>query len=325
MKIVIPGGSGHIGQLLARGFVDRGAEVVVVGRGSSSQAKDQNNGSLRFCSWDGRNQGDWSQHVDGADLVINLAGRSVNCRYNAENRKIITESRVHSAQAVAAAIAAAKNPPAVWMQMSTATLYEHRFDQPNDEYTGIIGGADPKVPDTWKFSIDVVKAWEKVVDEADLPGTRKVKMRTSILMSPDPGGPFEVLLRLVRLGLGGTCGSGKQYISWMHDQDFWRSVLFVLENKDLDGAINFAAPNPLPNAQFMAALRKAWGAGIGLPSTEWMLELGALVLQSETELILKSRRVVPARLLEHGFKFDFPEWPQAASDLCERWRKLQSG
>ena len=231
------------------------------------------------------------------------------------------ESRLKSTQIVAGAIAKAQQPPRVWLQASTATIYAHRYDAPNDEATGIIGGSEPNAPDTWRFSIDVATSWEHVFNEVTTPHTRKVLMRSAIIMSPDQGGPFDILLRLVRLGLGGTLGNGKQYVSWIHDQDFVQAVLWLIQHEELDGAVNLAAPNPLPNSEFLQSLRKAWGISWGLPATDWMLEMGAFLLRSETELMLKSRRVVPKRMLESGFSFQFSTWPEAAHDLCTRWRE----
>jgi uncharacterized protein (TIGR01777 family) len=253
--------------------------------------------------------------------VINLAGQSVNCRYTHENRKVIIDSRVKSTKVVGEAIANAAKPPRVWLQASTATLYAHRYDVANDEETGIIGGDEPNASDTWRFSINVVKAWERAANESPTPDTRKVLMRTAIVMSPDRGGPFATLLRLVRYGLGGQSGNGRQFVSWLHDADLIRSVFWLIQQDELSGPVNLAAPNPLPNSDFMRLLREAWGATFGLPASKWMLELGAFALRSETELILKSRRVVPSRLLEAGFVFEFSTWREAAKDLCARARR----
>jgi hypothetical protein len=315
MKIVIPGGSGQVGTILARAFHQRGDEVVVLSRTQTASVP------WRVAQWDGETLGDWTSELEAADAVINLAGQSVNCRYTETNRRILTESRVKSTRIVGQAIAATNNAPRVWLQASTATLYAHRCDAPNDEATGIIGGEEPDAPDTWRFSIDVVKKWERELNAAATPQTRKVLMRSAIVMSPDRGGPFDMLLRLVRLGLGGTLGNGKQFVSWIHDQDFVRAVDWLIQHPELEGPVNLASPNPLPNSEFMQALRKAWGIGFGLPATEWMLELGAFVLRSETELMLKSRRVVPTRLLQSGFTFQFPTWLEAANDLCNRARE----
>ncbi|MDQ1590534.1 MAG: uncharacterized protein QOG71_1161 [Pyrinomonadaceae bacterium] len=316
MKIVLPGGTGQVGTVLARAFQEGGDEVVVLSRGAQSEGVP-----WRVLAWDAESLGGWASEFEGADVVINLAGRSVNCRYSASNRRAIMESRVNSARVVGEAIARAARPPRIWLQMSTATIYAHRFDAPNDEATGILGGAERDAPESWRFSIDVATAWERVVDETVAPQTRKVKMRAAVIMSPDAGGVFETLLRLVRFGLGGQSGDGRQYVSWIHDEDFVRSVRWLIGHDELAGAINLAAPHPLPNAEFMRALREAWGVPVGLPATRLMLEAGALLLRSETELILKSRRVVPRTMLESGFEFRFPAWPEAARDLCRRYRR----
>jgi len=312
MKIVIPGGTGQVGTVLARAFAADGHEVVILSRGAATSA-------ARVVRWDAETLGPWAAEIDGADVVINLAGRTVNCRYNATNRREILESRVKSTTVVGQAIAAAARPPRVWLQSSTATIYAHRHDAPNDEATGILGGLEPNAPDTWRFSIDVAKAWEQAAQLANVPRTRKVLLRSAMTMSPDHGGIFDTLLGLVRRGLGGTCGDGRQYVSWIHDADFTRAIRWLIDH-ELDGPVNLSSPNPLPNAEFMRTLRQAWGAPVGLPATAWMLELGAVFLRTESELILKSRRVVPGRLGDAGFVFQFPDWAAASSDLCKRWR-----
>src|SRR5713226_7674603 len=318
MKIIIPGGSGQVGTVLARAFHQRGHEVVVLSR-------KPRNAPWRMVEWDGETLGDWVSEFEGADAIINLAGQSVNCRYNDHNRRVIKASRVKSTRVVGAAIAQAWKPPRVWLQASTATIYAHRFDAPNDEATGVIDGSEPNAPDTWRFSIDVATSWERALNKAPTPLTRKVLMRSAIVMNPDHGSPFDTILRLVKFGLGGQAGDGKQFMSWIHDQDFARAVLWLIEHDELEGPINLASPNPLTNSEFMRGLRSAWGMPFGLPAAEWMLELGALILRSETELILKSRRVIPTRLLQSGFDFQFPTWPAAAQDLCVRSREKCNG
>lgn len=303
-----------MGTVLARAFHAAGHEVVVLSRHPQPAP-------WRVAGWDGAGGGAWTAELEGADAVINLAGRSVNCRYTASNRRAILASRVASTRAVGMAVARATRPPPTWLQMSTATIYSHRFEAPNDERTGILGGAERDAPDTWRFSIDVAKAWEDAALEVPTPATRKVLLRSAMVMSPDRGGVFDTLLRLVRLGLGGRAGSGRQYVSWIHDADFVRAVCWLLDRKSIEGAVNIAAPGPLPNAEFMRTLRAAWGMPIGLPATEWMVAIGAMVMRTEPELVLKSRRVVPGRLLADGFTFEFPEWPAAARDLCRRWRE----
>ena len=313
MKIVIPGGTGQVGTVLARAFHADGRETVVFGRHPKTE-------SWRVIGWDGETLGPWASEIDGSDVVINLAGRSVNCRYHAENRRQIMDSRLNSTRVVGEAIAAAANPPRVWLQASTATIYAHRYDVPNDDVTGIIGGHEANVPDTWNFSIDVATSWERATNEVNTPQTRKVLMRSALILSPDRGGIFDTLLWLVRLGLGGTAASGRQFISWIHDLDFIRSVYWLIDHDELSGPINLASPNPLPNKEFMRILRTAYGAPFGLPAFEWQLELGAFLMRSETELILKSRRVVPRLLTASGFEFEFPSWEEAAKDLVKRWK-----
>lgn len=314
MKIVIPGGTGQVGTILARAFQADGHEVVVLSR-------EVRHAPWRVVGWDAVKLDDWAAEIEDADAVINLAGRSVNCRYNQENRRAIMDSRVNSTRIVGEAVARAKDAPRVWLQMSTATIYEHRLDAPNDEATGIIGGAEPDAPDTWRFSIDVATSWERTVNEAATPHTRKVLLRSAIVMSPDRGGAFDLLLALVQRGLGGRAGSGQQYVSWIHHLDFVRAVYWLIEHDEIEGPVNLSAPNPLPNAEFMQTLREAWGNRFGLPASDWMLAIGAFFLRTETELILKSRRVVPRRLLEKGFTFQFPAWQEAARDLCRRWKE----
>jgi len=314
MKIVIPGGTGQVGTVLARAFHADGHNVVVLGRSPRRS-------EWRTETWDGNTLGPWAAEIDGCDVVINLAGRSVNCRYHEENRRQMMDSRVDSTRVVGEAIAAAANPPKVWLQASTATIYAHRFDAPNDDVTGIIGGHEADAPDTWNFSIDVATAWERVTNEAVTPKTRKVLMRSAMTMSPDRDGIFDTLLGLVRKGLGGTAASGRQYISWIHDHDFIRSVDWLIEHEELAGPINLSSPNPLPNREFMRILRRAVGVPFGLPAMEWQLAIGAFFMQTETELILKSRRVIPKLLTDSGFEFEFPEWQDAVCDLVARWRK----
>jgi uncharacterized protein (TIGR01777 family) len=318
LKIVIAGGTGQVGTVLARAFHRDGHSVVVLSRTPKLAA-------WPIITWDGRSIGPWTEQLEGADVVINLAGRSVNCRYHEENRRRIIDSRVDSTRIIGQAIAKAAQPPRIWLQSSTATIYEHRFDAPNDEFTGILGGSEPNAPDTWRFSIDVAKAWEKAAQDATpLPQTRLVLMRSAIIMSPDRGGAFDMLLKLVRFGLGGRNGNGRQFVSWIHETDFVRAVYWLIEHESMADAVNLAAPNPLPNADFMRDLRQAWKMPVGLPSTEWMLEIGAFVLRTETELILKSRRVVSGRLHKDGFIFEFPTWLEAARDLCARWKNQSS-
>jgi uncharacterized protein (TIGR01777 family) len=315
VKVLIPGGTGFLGRVLAAELAARGDEVVVLSRDAGAAVP-----GARTAAWDGRTVGAWAAEVDGADAVVNLAGRSVNCRYTATNLREMLDSRVGSTRAVGAAIASAARPPKVWLQMSTATIYAHRFDAPNDEATGLVGGHEPDVPRHWKASVDIAEAWERELVEAATPRTRKVAMRTAMVMAPVPGTVFGILRGLTRVGLGGTIAGGRQYVSWIADRDFTRAVLFLLDREDLDGPVNLAAPNPLPQRDFMAALRAACGVPFGVPATAWMMEIAAVVHRTETELLLKSRRVVPGRLLDAGFSFVFPSWPETARELVARAR-----
>ena len=307
MKIVIAGGTGHLGRTLTTTFQGRGHHVVILSRNVEAHAT----------LWNGRTLGLWTREIDGADVVINLAGRSVDCRYDERHRAEIIDSRVDSTRVIGEAIALATSPPSTWLQMSTATIYAHRFDGANDEITGVIGGQEPDAPQSWKFSIDVAQAWERALDNAAVPTTRKVKMRSAMVMANGAGGPFAALRRHVMLGFG-RLGDGKQYMSWIHERDFVRAVGWLIDHEEIEGAINLAAPEPLPNDEFLATLRRSCGAKIGLPVQEWMVEAGAFLMRTEPELVLKSRRVIPTRLVESGFTFDFPQWPAAAAELCAR-------
>ena len=313
MKVVIPGGTGQVGTILARHFYSKGHEVVVLSRRSKPAP-------WRIVEWDGQTLGPWAKELDGADVLINLTGRIVNCRYNYKNRCEIWSSRARSVRILGKALETLSAPPRVWLQAGTATIYAHRFDAPNDEYTGIMGGTEDASPDKWRFSIDVARAWEGEFALIEAPKTRKVLLRSAMTMSPDRDGVFDYLLWLVRVGLGGKVGAGNQYVSWIHHNDFINAIQFLIDHQELSGAINIAAPNPLPNADFMSHLRKAWNRKYALPIYEWMLDVGAVFLRTESELVLKSRRVVPARLLGAGFKFQYPDWSAASEDLCSRWK-----
>ena len=313
MKIVIPGGTGQVGTILSRAFHAEGHDVVVLSRRPQVRP-------WRTSAWDGATLGGWQRDVDGCDVVINLAGRSVNCRYNRAHRDAILRSRVDSTRVLGQAIARVARPPRVWLQASTATIYSHRYDRANDEHTGQLGGDESCAPGTWRFSIEVARAWEREFDDAVTAGTRKVAMRSAMTLSPDRGGVFDTLAELTKRGLGGRAGDGRQFMSWIHEHDFVDAVRFLIARDDIAGIVNVASPNPIPNDEFMRVLREACGAPFGLPSTRWMLEIGAIMLRTETELILKSRRVVPARLIEAGFAFAYPQWAVAARDLCGRWK-----
>ena len=308
MKVVLAGGSGHVGAVLLRHFAARKDETIVLSRSPKP-------GGMK---WDGRTLGQWVDVVDGADVNINLAGRSVDSRSHDGNLREMLDSRVDSTRVIGQAIANSVRPPKLWLQASTATIYAHRFDAANDEKTGVIGGDEPGAPRTWNASIKIAKAWEEELAAAVTPRTRKVAMRSAMTMSPDRGSVFDVLASLARLGLGGRLGSGKQYVSWVHEFDFARAVQFLIEHEELEGPVNICSPYPLPQEEFARILREAVGARLALPVPEWLVEIGTWLRQTESELVLKSRRVVPRRLLEAGFEFRFQTWAEAALDLSRR-------
>jgi uncharacterized protein (TIGR01777 family) len=319
LRIVLPGGSGQVGQVLARYFQERGHHVTVLTRAPYTA-------EWQTVHWDGEHSGSWTETLEGADVCINLAGRSVNCRYHTNNRRAIYDSRIGTTRLLGQVFSTLADPPRVWFNASTATIYRHALDREMDEATGELGGNEligrtRRAPDTWNFSIGVAKDWEAAFFQAYTPHTRKVAMRSAIIMSPIPGNAFPLLSNLVRMGLGGSQGNGRQYVSWIHKADFARAIEFLIEHPELDGPINIAAPNPLPNREFMADLRDAWERPNGLPAPAWLIEIVAFFLRTESELVLKSRRVVPARLLNARFQFDFPTWPEAAEDLVQRYRQ----
>ena len=315
-KIVLPGGGGFIGSHVTRHFAGKGWEVVVLSR----QLHEPRDG-VRFVWWDGANLDAWADELDGAAAVINLAGRSVNCRYGKKNRREIYQSREFSTEVIGEAIAECTAPPPVWFNASSATVYRHALDRAMDEATGEIDPVEPGKPrNKWEFSVDVVNRWERALFNAATPDTRRIAMRLSMVFGTGSGGVYEAFRNIARLGLGGTQGPGTQYVSWLHVDDFLRMLDWCLENGELIGPINMCSPNPMPNSDFMRAFREACGVKRGLPASSWMLAIGAFFIRTETELLLKSRRVVPGKLLTSGFKFNHPTWPEAAKSIERLWR-----
>ncbi len=302
--IVFPGGGGYLGTILAHFFSGQEVPVVVLTR-----HPQPSQGLIHSVLWDGETVGEWAAELEGAAAVVNLAGRTVNCRYNARNKQEIYDSRLKSTRAIGEAIARCTNPPRVWINSSSATIYRHAEDRPMDEDTGELGSG---------FSVDVCQKWEQALVDAPTPETRKVALRTAMVFGAGKGGVFEAFRRIVRLGLGGTLGNGRQFVSWVHECDFCRAVQWIVNQHEFTGAINVAAPNPIPNREFMRIFRRVCGQPVGLPATKWMLEIGAILLQTETELLLKSRRVVPGRLIASGFTFDYPDWEKALQEICRR-------
>jgi uncharacterized protein (TIGR01777 family) len=313
-RIILAGGSGFLGGELAKHFSALNWSVVIPTRTPKSRAD-----GVREVAWDAKSLGDWVSEFESATAVVNLTGRSVDCRYNATNRRAIMDSRVHSTRVVGEAIARCKTPPRVWLNSSTATLYQHTFGKPHDESSREMDSAtDAKDA----FSVEVAQAWERALfAEMDgrlltsSPATRRVALRTSMVLGHGSNSVFPVLRRLTKIGLGGRQGSGKQFVSWIHIEDFCRAIEWIIEHDELSGPINQCAPNPLPNAEMMTLFREVCGMPFGLPATEWMLEIGAFFLRTETELIFKSRRVVPGKLLANGFEFRFPTLREALENL----------
>jgi uncharacterized protein (TIGR01777 family) len=305
-KIILAGGPGFLGNVLAAHFLSSGHAVTVLTRSPNAMAN-----GFREIRWDACTLGDWARELDSATAVINLTGRSVNCRYHPHNQRLILESRVLSTQVIGQAIAQCKTPPLVWLNASTATIYQHTFGPAWDEAGHICG--TPEAKD--EFSVRVATEWENALNKAQTPVTRKVAMRSAMVLGRDKNSVFPMLCRLAQFGLGGKMGHGRQFVSWIHQRDFCRAVEWLIAREDLGGPINICSPNPLSNAEMMKAFRDVMGMPIGLPATRWMLEIGALVLKTETELIIKSRRVIPNRLIELEFSFHFPFMRQALEDL----------
>ena len=328
MRILLPGGSGQIGTLLARHLHAAGHEITVLSRDPAAHAHQP----WRTLAWDGRTPGPWAAELDRSDAVIHLSGRTVNCRYTPAHRREIMDSRVEPTLLLGRLIAASPTPPCLWLNGSTSTFYRHALDRPQDEITGELGDRPGErgtrepanMPETWSFSIDVAARWEAALAAMPTPHTRKIRLRSSMVMSPDAGGVFSVLSRLINLGLGGAQASGEQFISWMHDVDYCRAVDLLLAYPEIadetEGVVNMSAPGSLPNRDFFRILRRAWRQPIGLPAPKPALTIGALLMGTETELVLKSRWVLPTVLRRHGFQFAFPDWPSAAKDLVNRMR-----
>ncbi len=290
-KIIIAGGTGFIGRYLQQRYQDMGYEVILISR---------SRGDIQW--------GNTKAIVDaleGAGLVINLAGKSVDCRYNEKNKKEIFRSRTETTREIGEAISQCLTPPRLWINSGTATIYRHAEDRPMTESHGDIGSG---------FSVDVAKAWENAFFERDLPATRRVVLRISIVLGKN-GGAMQPLLNLVRFGLGGKQGNGKQMFSWIHLEDLYRIIRFLETHHDMQGVYNCAAPAPVTNQEMMATIRRAKGIGFGLPSPEWLLKVGAVIIKTETELVLKSRWVLPERLQEAGFEFKYPDLRSAINEI----------
>ncbi len=296
-KIIIPGGSGFLGQYLHTYFTDKGYKVLILSR--------QPNGPDQL-QWDGRSSGEWAGEFENAHAIINLAGKSVNCRYTPKNKALILSSRIESTNIIGQAIQACSTPPKYWLNSSTATIYEHTPGQQaaNSEKDGIIGN---------DFSPNIAKSWEQAFFKHETPSTIKTALRTAIVLGKK-GGAFPLILDLAKKGLSTAQAGGEQWISWIHELDFARSLEFIMEKK-MDGVVNICSPHFIKNKFFYQALREKINPLINLPQPKWLLQFGALIMGTETELILKSRKVYPGRLLDEGFDFEIDGIKEAFEEL----------
>jgi uncharacterized protein len=290
-KIVIAGGTGFTGKYLSQKFKGLGYEVIIISR----QAEHIN--------WD--NTAAIIAALENATMLINLAGKSVDCRYNEKNKQEIFDSRINTTKALGNAVLQCKNPPPLWINSSTATIYRHAEDRPMTESTGEIGSG---------FSVNVATNWEKSFFDFTLPNTRQVALRMAIVLGKD-GGVIKPLKNLVRFGLGGKQGKGNQMFSWIHIEDLYNIIIYLQQHKELSGVFNTSAPNPVSNKTLMQLFRKNMNAIIGLPAPAWLLKFGAVLIKTETELILKSRWVVPEKLLQSGYQFKYQTVDEALKNI----------
>lgn len=299
-KIVLAGGNGYLGTVLANYYRNKAEQIIVLSR--SPKATDRN---IKTLVWDGQKEDDWIKEIDNADLLVNLCGKNVNCRYTAANRTAIFASRLLPTALLGNAIAKLENPPKLWINITSATIYRHAEDRPQDEETGEIGTG---------FSVNVCRQWEDTFFKADTPRTRKVALRMSFVLGATDSA-FPRLFNMAKFGLGGSQGNGKQYVSWIHEHDAARCTEWLLQHPELNGIFNCTAPEPIKNKAFMAIIRKAAHIAFGFPTPAWLLGIGAVIIGTETELILKSRWVLPKRLTESGFVFQFPDTESAVTDI----------
>lgn len=299
-KLVIAGGSGFLGEALIEKFKNQMEEIVVLTRGAS-----KNVGNVTYLNWDAKTFGSWCPKLEGATAVINLCGKSVDCRYTEENKKIIFSSHLDSTKIIGDAILKCQDPPKIWINGASATIYGASESEPMTEAKGKIGTG---------FSIEVCKAWEKIFNSFTLPKTRMINLRISLVFGKT-GGVFPVLYKLAKRGLGGKMGNGKQQVSWVHIDDFCNIINWMIETETAKGVYNIVTTKPVTNDKLMKLIRKRSGVPFGLPSPAWLLEVGALFIRTETELILKSRYSVPEKLLNEGFKFKFTSAEDCVNDL----------
>lgn len=299
-KLIIAGGSGFLGSILINHFQNQFEEIVLLSR--KQKAPSHN---VRTVLWDAKNVTGWKNEFENTDVVINMAGRSVDCRYHKKNRDAILNSRVDTTTIIGKAISQCSNPPQVWLNSSTATIYRHSLETPMTEANGEVGTG---------FSVEVAKAWEQAFFDSDTPLTRKVALRTSIVLGKD-GGALQPIKKITQLGLGGKQGDGKQKFSWIHQDDFVRSLDFLIKNDTLQGPFNIVSPMVTTNSELMKYIRSVLKVPFGLPASKPLLEIGAFIIRTETELLLKSRYVIPERLIKAGFTFTHPELKKALYNL----------
>lgn len=292
-KLILAGGSGQMGTAIKNHFKDLADEIIILSRSAKPQ---QDN--VKTIEWDGKTVGDWYKELENTDILINLAGKNVNCRYNKKNKKEIFDSRTNSIDSLSEAVKKCHVAPKLWIQCASATIYRHAEDRSMNEVNGEIGEG---------FSVEVCKRWEKEFSERTInfKETRKVILRTSLVLGKTEG-VFPRLKNLVRFGLGGKQGNGRQWVSWIHETDVAGMVEWIAEHNKIDGVINCTSPYPLQNKPFMKVIRQIYGMPFGLPAPTWLMELGAFVIGTETELILKSRWVVPDKIKESGYQFKLP-------------------
>lgn len=301
-KIVLAGGSGQIGKTLCKHFKDTTESIIIL-----SRSTEKHEGNIHFLQWDGKTLGAWARELEDVDILINLTGKNVNCRYNQKNKDEIINSRVDSIKVIANAILLCKKPPALYIQCVSATIYRHAEDRPMTEENNEIED---------DFSVQVCKKWEQSFWEEtnQLTNVRKAVLRISLVFSPKEG-VFPRLKNLVKFGLGGQQGNGRQMVSWIHEKDLTNIVEWIAIFPELEGTFNCTAPLPLQNKEMMKIIRKAFDMPIGLPAPRFLLEFGALLIGTETELILKSRWVLPERLLQSGYQFQYPDMVSAVNAI----------
>lgn len=287
MKIVIAGGTGYLGKLLTEFYTKEKENQIYI----LTRNQKLNYDNVSFIQWDGKTKGYWTQYLEGTDVLINLTGKSVNCRYTQKNKKEIYESRLQSTAVLCEVVQNLKVPPNVFIQSSSATIYEHSEDTFMTEKDGEIG---------IDFSMDVCKKWEQLFNSFKFENTRKIITRTSIVLG-NRGGAFPLMKKMTQFGFGGKQGNGKQFISWISEQDYVDAIHYLIDKPS--GVYNICVPNPIRNYSFQKELRKKLRIKVGINAPKLLLNIGAKIIGTETELLLKSRKVYPQNLLDLGFEF----------------------